>query len=100
MLKPGAESSTNFFPSPKCQGISTNYVFLEASVRIQARPMREFRQTFAHAILEFCMPPANDDGHGQGSIMSDDFCFCLADMAHLCTASTASIWVRLVVRLV
>ena len=41
MLKPVAESSPDFFPSPNCQGISTNYVFLGSSVRIQARPMRE-----------------------------------------------------------
>jgi len=29
---------------------STNYVFLEASIRIQTRPDSEFRQAFAHTL--------------------------------------------------
>ena len=33
-LNPGPESLTDFFPSPNYQGISTNYVFLEASICI------------------------------------------------------------------
>jgi len=46
---------------------------------------RGFRQISAHAILEYCMPPAKQDVHKQGLATGDSFCFCLADTAHLST---------------
>jgi len=85
LLKPVAESSTDFFPSLKCQGIYRLCVFGGFRSHANSTYERGFRQTFAHAILEYCVRPAKQDGHERRSITSEDFCFCLAGMAHLCT---------------
>ena len=53
-----------------------------------------------HTLLENCMPPAKEDSHKQRLVSGGSFCFCLAVMAHLCTASMAWVWARLVVKLV
>ena len=50
-------------------------MFLEASIRIQTRPMRENFDRLLCTPLEYCVPPAKQDRHEQGSITRDDFCF-------------------------
>ena len=66
LLKPGPESSTDFFPSPNYQGICQLCVPGGLYPHTNSTDEREFRQTFAHAILKYYMPPVKQDGNEQG----------------------------------
>ena len=49
LLAPGAKSPADFFFLHQTIKAPTNYVFLKASIRIQARPKSEF-QAFVHTL--------------------------------------------------